>query len=73
MDAMMWIVLVSALILAAGGVAYFEVALRRNVFSQRSQPFPANRMSAVKTRQPVSRNRLSRAAIPVKVKVERSF
>ena len=40
MDAMMWIVLVSALILAAGGVAYFEVALRRNVFLQRSQPFP---------------------------------
>lgn len=36
----MWIVLVSALILAAGGVAYFEVALRRNVFLQRSQPFP---------------------------------
>jgi hypothetical protein len=40
MDAMMWIVLVSALILAAGGVAYFEVALRRNVFLQRSHPFP---------------------------------
>jgi hypothetical protein len=36
----MWIVLVLALILAAGGVAYFEVALRRNVFLQGSHPSP---------------------------------
>ncbi len=39
----MWMVLVAALILAAGGVAYFEVALRRNVFIQPPQPFPGQR------------------------------
>jgi hypothetical protein len=43
MNAMMWIVLVAALILAAGGVAYFEAALRHNVFLQPSQPFPDQR------------------------------
>jgi len=37
---MMWIVLVAALILAAGGLVYFELALRRNAFSQPAQPFP---------------------------------
>jgi hypothetical protein len=41
MDAMIWIVLVAALILAAGGVVYFEAALRRNVFLQPSQTTPS--------------------------------
>jgi len=40
MDAMTWIILAAALILAAGSVAYFERALRRSPFSQPSQSFP---------------------------------
>jgi hypothetical protein len=40
MDAMMWIILIAAVILAVGSVAYFEVALRRNIFSQPSPSSP---------------------------------
>jgi len=40
MDATLWIILIAALILAARSVASFEVALRRNVFSQPSQSSP---------------------------------
>ena len=38
MDAMMWMIVIAAVILAAGSVVYFEKALRRSPFSQ---PFPS--------------------------------
>jgi hypothetical protein len=56
---MMWIILIAALILAAGSVAYFEVALRRNVFSQPSQSSPGQRdvsSEAERKAQPASVN-----------------
>jgi hypothetical protein len=59
MDAMMWIILVAALILAARSVASFEVALRRNVFSQPSESFPGQRdvrSEAERMAQPASVN-----------------
>jgi hypothetical protein len=37
MDAMMWIILIAALILAARSAASFEVTSRRNQFSQPSE------------------------------------
>jgi hypothetical protein len=40
MDAMMWIILIAALILAARSVASFEVASPRNLVSQPSQSSP---------------------------------
>jgi hypothetical protein len=43
MDAMMWIILIAALILAARSVASFEVTLRRNLVSQPSQSSPGHR------------------------------
>jgi hypothetical protein len=43
MDAMMWMILVAAVILAAGIVAYFEGALRRSPFSQLSPSSPGQR------------------------------
>jgi len=43
MNAMLWIILVAALILAAVGVASFETALRRSPFSQPSQSAPGQR------------------------------
>ena len=43
MDAMLWIILIAALILAAGTVAYFELALRSSPFSQPSPSSPGQR------------------------------
>ncbi|HUA68340.1 MAG TPA: hypothetical protein VMA13_07305 [Candidatus Saccharimonadales bacterium] len=40
---MMWIILAAALTLAAGSVAYFEMALRRSPFSHPSQSSPGQR------------------------------
>jgi len=55
----MWIILIAALILVAGTVAYFEVSLRRNVFSQPSQSSPGQRdvsSEAERKAQPASVN-----------------
>jgi hypothetical protein len=59
MDAMMWIILIAALILAVGGVAYFEKALRRSPFSQPSPSSPGQRdgsSGAERKAQPASVN-----------------
>jgi hypothetical protein len=40
---MTWMILIAALILAAGGVAYFERALRHSPFSQPSRSSPGRR------------------------------
>jgi len=40
MDAMMWIIIIAAVILAAGTVVYFEKSLRHSPFSQLSQSSP---------------------------------
>lgn len=40
---MLWIILIAALILAVGTVAYFELALRSSPFSQPAQSSPAPR------------------------------
>lgn len=55
----MWIIIIAALILAAGSVAYFEVSLRRNIFSQPSQSSPGQRdlsSEAERKAQPASVN-----------------
>ena len=40
---MTWMILIAALIVAAGGVAYFEAAMRRSPLSQPSRSFPGHR------------------------------
>ncbi len=59
MDAMMWIILIAALILVAGSVVYFEKTLRRSPFSQPSQSSPGQRdvsSEAERQSQPASVN-----------------
>jgi hypothetical protein len=59
MDAMMWMIVIAALILAGGSVVYFETSLRRNVFLQPSQSSPGQRdvsSEAERKAQPASAN-----------------
>ncbi|HLX96691.1 MAG TPA: hypothetical protein VKU37_13175 [Verrucomicrobiae bacterium] len=59
MDAMLWIILIAALILAVGTVAYFELALRSSPFSQPSPSSPGPREVSSETErkaQPASVN-----------------
>jgi hypothetical protein len=59
MDAMLWIILIAALITVAGTVVYFEKELRRSPFSQPSQSSPGQQKfnsEAERKAQPASVN-----------------